>query len=427
MRFDAQLIKERVSIKELFEGDNHELKRMGSSYVCRCPFHEEKTASCHVHPDDGYYKCFGCGAGGDVFKYWQETRNCDFAQAIKDLAAIGGLTNGSVERNIQHPTSNIQRPKEELARRMEGEHLESWLKAIERLKESEARQVQMAEWRGYSIETVRWANEHGLLGLVPYLGEWREAFLVERPDALQMIPVGYHLRLGPTTAGNPGSKASWRYMPTGIGAWPFVLGNVWKATALFFLEGQWDGLALVDAMEWYKAFPEKIAIVGMRGATSWKRFIEHYTWSDEAVAFALLDADSAGRGWLAEDGFLNVLRDRCKRTFSFFPDGGHAKDFNDVWKDRAVSREQLSILFRDKMRHPTRGRRPRGKTFLQFCRSARKREDPVGTAAQFICKDTMYRPVGRKPLPVWERYMRSHVPQEQHAAIRTAWREWVHG
>jgi len=91
MRFDAQLVKDQVAIEELFRRDGCELRRAGpDDLVCRCPFHEEKTASCHVHPDQGYFKCFGCGIGGDVFKYWEETRKCDFAEAIRQLAGMAG-------------------------------------------------------------------------------------------------------------------------------------------------------------------------------------------------------------------------------------------------------------------------------------------------------------------------------------------------
>src|SRR5712691_5396541 len=45
------------------------LKKAGNSYKGNCPFHNEKTPSFHVHPDKGFFHCFGCGAGGDVFKF----------------------------------------------------------------------------------------------------------------------------------------------------------------------------------------------------------------------------------------------------------------------------------------------------------------------------------------------------------------------
>ena len=43
------------------------LKRVGRTYKGLCPFHSEKTPSFHVDPDKGFFHCFGCHAGGDVF------------------------------------------------------------------------------------------------------------------------------------------------------------------------------------------------------------------------------------------------------------------------------------------------------------------------------------------------------------------------
>jgi hypothetical protein len=466
MRFDAQLVKEQVSLAEIFRGDGHELRKVGSAYVCKCPFHLEKTASCYVHDrPDNYFHCFGCGESGDVFKYWRKTRNCDFGEAIKQLAG------DQASQPTRLPPQEEARTEAPPGLQMDGAVLEAWQAAIERLKESPARQEAMAKWRGYSMATVTWANELGLLGLIPFLGQWREAFLVERPqggdatcqsatqeqesrssssgsdaapivqaDGAAMVPVGYHVRLGPHTAGNKGDKASWRYVPTGIGNWPFVLGDVSKAKVLFFLEGQWDALALVDVMGWAeeskkeegpsrtgnKKFPANVAIVGMRGATSWKRFIDHYAWSDDVVAFALCDADTAGRGWLAEGNFIDALRLRCKRVWSFFPGGSNIiKDFNDLCKDRVITRAELAGLFRDKMRHKIKGRRNTGPTFLQFCRAQKARQDEIGVAARVILADKKYRPAGRKPLPVWERYWHKHVPEDQRSAMYATWREWI--
>ncbi len=63
------------------------LKRASSSrFTGRCPFHEERTPSFSVDPVDKLYYCFGCGKGGDVVRFVQETENLDFAGAIEWLA-----------------------------------------------------------------------------------------------------------------------------------------------------------------------------------------------------------------------------------------------------------------------------------------------------------------------------------------------------
>ena len=50
-----------------------------------CPFHDERTPSFTLNPDKGLYKCFGCGAGGDVIKLYRELANATFAEAVEAL------------------------------------------------------------------------------------------------------------------------------------------------------------------------------------------------------------------------------------------------------------------------------------------------------------------------------------------------------
>ena len=67
------------------------LKRSGRDYVCLCPFHNEKTPSCYVHPDRDFFHCFGCGAGGDVITFTMKYNNLDYMEAVKLLAERGGV------------------------------------------------------------------------------------------------------------------------------------------------------------------------------------------------------------------------------------------------------------------------------------------------------------------------------------------------
>lgn len=62
------------------------LRRVGSRFVGRCPFHEERTPSFSVSPDRKTYYCFGCQRGGDVFTFLRETEGLDFAEAVEALA-----------------------------------------------------------------------------------------------------------------------------------------------------------------------------------------------------------------------------------------------------------------------------------------------------------------------------------------------------
>ena len=67
------------------------LKRAGTSYKGNCPFHNEKTPSFHVHPDKGFFHCFGCHAGGDVFKFLELHEKVGFQDAVRMLAQKFGL------------------------------------------------------------------------------------------------------------------------------------------------------------------------------------------------------------------------------------------------------------------------------------------------------------------------------------------------
>lgn len=57
----------------------------------RCPFHEEQRASFHVTPSKGFYKCFGCGKGGDIFRFVEEIEGVSFPEALKRLAERAGV------------------------------------------------------------------------------------------------------------------------------------------------------------------------------------------------------------------------------------------------------------------------------------------------------------------------------------------------
>lgn len=69
-----------------------ELKKAGASWKGRCPFHTEKTGSFHVHPEKGFYYCFGCGAKGDAISFVRETERLDFIEAVVYLARRSGVS-----------------------------------------------------------------------------------------------------------------------------------------------------------------------------------------------------------------------------------------------------------------------------------------------------------------------------------------------
>ncbi|MEX1045423.1 MAG: DNA primase [Chthoniobacterales bacterium] len=73
-------------------GSYFPLKRAGSSWRALCPFHREKSPSFHVSPQKQAYYCFGCGAGGSLFKFVMEYERVDFVTAVRRLAQKAGVT-----------------------------------------------------------------------------------------------------------------------------------------------------------------------------------------------------------------------------------------------------------------------------------------------------------------------------------------------
>ena len=67
------------------------LKLAGKSYKGLCPFHREKTPSFHVDRDKGLFYCFGCGTGGDVFKFLSLTERFTFPEAVEHVATRVGI------------------------------------------------------------------------------------------------------------------------------------------------------------------------------------------------------------------------------------------------------------------------------------------------------------------------------------------------
>jgi DNA primase len=67
------------------------LKRAGTTFKGLCPFHSEKTPSFHVNPEKGFFHCFGCGVGGDVFKFLELHEKVAFPDAVRLLAQKFGI------------------------------------------------------------------------------------------------------------------------------------------------------------------------------------------------------------------------------------------------------------------------------------------------------------------------------------------------
>jgi len=85
------------------------LKKTGATYKGLCPFHGEKTPSFHVHRDKGFFHCFGCGVGGDVFKFLELHEKVGFPDAVKQLAQRFGITVPELEQNDEQRAGTAER------------------------------------------------------------------------------------------------------------------------------------------------------------------------------------------------------------------------------------------------------------------------------------------------------------------------------
>ncbi|HLH65418.1 MAG TPA: DNA primase [Solirubrobacteraceae bacterium] len=93
-----------------------ELRRAGpNSYFGRCPFHDERTGSFHVSPDEKLYHCFGCQASGDPFTFVMETEGLDFKGALEALAQRFGV---ALQTEREDPEAAARRRRQERLREL---------------------------------------------------------------------------------------------------------------------------------------------------------------------------------------------------------------------------------------------------------------------------------------------------------------------
>ena len=103
-------VRDAVDFVELV-GARTELRKSGARrYSGLCPFHDERTPSFGIDPVEKLYHCFGCGEGGDVFKFVMETEGLDFASALESLAERAGV---ELEAEQEDPRAAARRGREQ--------------------------------------------------------------------------------------------------------------------------------------------------------------------------------------------------------------------------------------------------------------------------------------------------------------------------
>src|SRR5262249_18218792 len=93
-------IRARISIAE-FLSAYVALRKTGRNYVGLCPFHSEHTPSFSVNEEGGFFHCFGCGVGGNIFTFLTRIEGISFPEAVRRLAAKAGVSLPQAEPDPQ--------------------------------------------------------------------------------------------------------------------------------------------------------------------------------------------------------------------------------------------------------------------------------------------------------------------------------------
>jgi DNA primase len=109
------------------------LKRAGSEFQARCPFHDEKTPSFTVSPRKQFYHCFGCGAHGSAIGFLMNYEGLEFVDAVEELARNAGLKVPRSESHRARPRAGLHEMLDQAAGFFQA-RLREYPPAIEYLK-----------------------------------------------------------------------------------------------------------------------------------------------------------------------------------------------------------------------------------------------------------------------------------------------------
>src|SRR2546430_2151249 len=176
----ADRVKQQADIVRVV-GEYVRLKKSGANFTGLCPFHAEKSPSFAVHPTKQIYHCFGCGVGGDVFKFVMEMEKCAFPEAIRVVAEKCGIAiPRPKERSPEERKENQQRA---VLVEIHREAQSFFVKQLEGTLEGKAARAYLED-RGLDKETISrfgigYAPSGGDMLLRHLKIKYNEKFLVE--------------------------------------------------------------------------------------------------------------------------------------------------------------------------------------------------------------------------------------------------------
>jgi DNA primase len=140
----ASDIKRDVDIVALFAQFGVELVQKGTSYMGKCPWHDDTTPSLSVDRLKGVYHCFGCGESGDAISLVRKMRGCDFSAALQFLA----------ERAITVPAPKAAKPKEVIQQVVQELSLDDIVRHYQRVLSGNLQASEYLESRGLKDRTL---------------------------------------------------------------------------------------------------------------------------------------------------------------------------------------------------------------------------------------------------------------------------------
>ncbi|CAN5633891.1 DNA primase [soil metagenome] len=385
----SQAIEQIAAANDIVEviGAYFPLKRAGSSYKALCPFHQEKTPSFHVNSQRQSFHCFGCGAGGSVFRFVMDYEHLDFPSAVKKLATRVGIP-VIEEQSSRSEADNRKHESRRILLRLHAEAAEwfhenllkrDWAAAArEYLKKRGIGGEVARRWQiGFAPESwdaaLKWALDQGYRrgeilqsGLVKPRDEDRpEGEVYDRFRNRIIFPIcnaeGEVIAFSGRVLGSGVDTAKYLNSPeTPL----FRKGNVLfglhkskraliEANSAIVCEGQLDLITLFEAGIGNVVAPQGTAFTENQ-ARILKRFVEEVVLCFDADAAGQKAAERSLESLLANNLIVriaemppgedpdSIVRGKGREEFDMRVRG--ARDFFDYWIEREAAASDLSSL-----------------------------------------------------------------------------------
>jgi len=160
-------------------GDYVKLRKSGANMMGLCPFHQEKTPSFAVHPGRQIFHCFGCGVGGDVFKFVMLLENLSFPEALRRVAEKAGV---ALRETGADETYDANARERSLLHKIHELAAKSYAQQLGATAEGRAARAYLTD-RGLTDEVVAQFR----LGYAPADGKWLTTRLSESGFAPEIL------------------------------------------------------------------------------------------------------------------------------------------------------------------------------------------------------------------------------------------------